>query len=172
MEPAHRLQPIQLSDSLNLNQLLTNHLSRSVPPPATAPLSLATTSQKISQNHSFVPSQLLRPPLLFWSPWPTFFFFFCIYGQPGSAKAGFRILFQLVVALFFPSSQPIGNPTESFGLYPAPTRRKVSPYPDPARRKVSLSGRLLQKKKSIFVPGKALVAALASPGIPVAILLL
>jgi hypothetical protein len=87
MEPAHRLQPIQLSDSLNLNQLLANHLLRSVPPPATAPPSLATTGQKISEKNTFVPSQLLRPPLLFWSPGPPCFF--SKYGQPRSAKEGF-----------------------------------------------------------------------------------
>jgi hypothetical protein len=125
MELAHRLQPIQLSDSLNLNQLLTNHLLRSVPPPATSPLSLATTGQKISQNHTFVPSQLLRPPLLFWSPWPPLFFFLNTGSRVVQRKVS-RILFQLVVTLFFPSSQPIGTPTESFGRYPAPTRRKFS----------------------------------------------
>ncbi len=132
MEPAHRLQPIQLSDSLNLNQLLANHLLRSVPPPATAPPSLATTGQKISEKNTFVPSQLLRPPLLFWSPWPPLFFFLSTGSRVVQRKVS-RILFQLVVKLFFPSSPPIGNPTESFGRYPDATRRKFSRYPDLAR---------------------------------------
>jgi hypothetical protein len=68
MEPAHRLQPIQLSDSLNLNQLLTNHLLRSVAPLATAPLSLATTGQKISSTATSS-SLVLEPvaPFVFFS---------------------------------------------------------------------------------------------------------
>ncbi len=46
-------------------------------------------------------------------------FFFLSTGSRVVQRKVSRILFQLVVTLFFPSSQSIGNPTESFGRYPA-----------------------------------------------------
>lgn len=100
MEPAHRLQPIQLSDSLNLNQLLANHLLRSVPPPATAPPSLATTGQKISENNTSVPLPTATSSSLVLEPVAPFVFF-SKFGQPRSAKEGFSNFIPIGSYAFF-----------------------------------------------------------------------